>query len=129
MRQVEVVNKDRLLSWRWAPLSDMVRRSPLLTDAAKILYNEIVSFVWQKDAVKAWPGQQRLADNLGKSTRTIKRLIKELVGFQLIAIRRRPSPKTSEYFLLEPDADRLGVVSDGKGSYIAQQGDTHDIAK
>lgn len=117
MKEAELINKNQLLSWRWAPMSAMVRRSPVLSDGAKILYNEIVSFIWQKGDVKAWPGQDLLAENLSVTPRTVRMRIRELRRVKLIEVKRRGMQKTNEYYLVEPDVDLLGVVPDGKGSW------------
>ncbi|MEU5599338.1 helix-turn-helix domain-containing protein [Streptomyces sp. NPDC020298] len=43
-----------------------------------------------------WPGQQRLADDCGTSTATVKRVKKKLIEKNLIASQRRLDPKTGE---------------------------------
>ncbi|MFI8206689.1 helix-turn-helix domain-containing protein [Streptomyces sp. NPDC085937] len=43
-----------------------------------------------------WPGQQRLADDCGTSTATVKRVKKRLIDKKLIASMRRVDPRTGE---------------------------------
>ena len=58
-----------------------------LSDQAFRLYSLLLKYAQQKD--HAWPGIPRLAENLGKSQRSIERAIAELVKKGIISRQRR----------------------------------------
>lgn len=114
---VAIINKNELLAWRFAPMPEIVRRSPRLSDGAKILYNEIVSYIWQKNESKTWASQETLASNLSISRQTVSNRLKELAAVGLIEIRRRGLNKSNEIYLLRLDGEALGVEEGEKGSF------------
>lgn len=126
-----VINKNQLLGWRWAPLCDAVRRSPVLSDGAKILYNEIVSFMWQKDDIRAWPSQRTLGDNLSISRQAVSRRFKELEAVGLVGVKRNGLGKSSDIYLYDLDLLRLQVGQDDTGAFrpISQLDAASDITE
>ena len=73
---------------------------PDLTDGAKVLYSALLSYAW--DAGQCWPGQARLAEDLGVGERTVQRRIDELQQHGLLAVKRRGQGKTNLYLLRCP---------------------------
>ena len=114
----KVINKNSLLAWRWAPMCDAVRRSPVISDGAKILYNEIVSFIWQKSEVRAWAGQSTLGKNLSIERKTVGRRLKELVAVGLIGVKRNGMGKTSDIYIYDLDLNLLQVEQDDTGNFV-----------
>ena len=114
---MNIINKDRLLAFRFAPMPEIVRLSPLISFGAKILYNQIISYFWQKGDDVAWPGQQELADKLSISDREIRNCLNELKEVKLIEIKQVGLGKTNNTHLLEPQAKLLGVRKTDNGSY------------
>lgn len=114
---MKAINKDKLLAYRFAPMPEIVRVSPILSSGAKILYNQIVSYFWQKEDIVAWPSQQELANKLSISVRNIRYYLDELKKVQLLEVKRLGLGKTNNIYLLEPQAKLLGVVKTKNGSY------------
>jgi hypothetical protein len=98
-------------------MPEIVRLSPLISFGAKILYNQIISYFWQKGDDVAWPGQQELADKLSISDREIRNCLNELKEVKLIEIKQVGLGKTNNTHLLEPQAKLLGVRKTDNGSY------------
>lgn len=81
----------------FAPLPTAISRDPSLSNGAVRLYSLLQTYAWQ-DGV-CFPGQQRLADDMGKSVATVKRYLSELVACGLIVRTRRGLNKTNLYRL------------------------------
>jgi len=87
---------------------DIVKRQRDLCDGAKLVYESLVRYAG-KDG-HCYPSQQRLAEDLGKSDRQIRRDVKGLVDAGLIRIDRDNRRQSNRYvFLLHSMFDRTHV--------------------
>lgn len=78
-----------------------------LSNNAKMLYCTLLSFAWGKD--KVWPGQERLAEFMRVTSRSIRNWLTELEAAGMVTITQRGLNKTNVYTLhLVPD--RSGTV-------------------
>lgn len=75
---------------------------------ARFLYCHLSRFAWEADS--CWPGQDRLAEEIGMSHRAIRLHTKELEAAGLISIQRRGQGKTNLYFLNGPDRQKRAVL-------------------
>lgn len=75
-----------------------------LSIGARLLYGVLKSYAWQSDEV--WPGQERVAAELGISVRSFREYGRELVAAGLVRTWRRGRGMTNIYVLLEPSSDR-----------------------
>lgn len=98
--------RRRLEAWRsmaanlqdgFTQVPDQVRKDPTLSSNAKLVYEHLLGFMWQKEW--CWPGQQRIADDIGISRRTVIRACQELYGRCYIEKWRRGLGKTNIYFI------------------------------
>lgn len=64
---------------------------------ARLLYAALKHYAWSSES--CWPGQERLADELGVSEKSLRAYLKELQDARLIRVRRRGLGKTNLYFL------------------------------
>jgi hypothetical protein len=101
------VNKAKGLSWR-----------------AKCIYTRLLDYA--RDTDHCYPGQTRLAVDLGKSVDTIQRGLKELKAYGLIKVVRRGLNKTNVYFICKiADCEHLQgeltFLSTGKPQNCANQ--------
>ena len=71
--------------------------NPALSMGARVCYTALMSFAIHSNRV--WPGQQRLADNLGVTPRMIRNYIDELRLQELLTITTRKGQKTNVYTL------------------------------
>jgi DNA-binding transcriptional regulator YhcF (GntR family) len=79
-------------------MPDLVRQDRTLSPKAKIIYEQLLSYMWfQSD--HCWPSQQTLADATGYSRRTVIRACKELYERGYIEKWRRGQGYTNYYFI------------------------------
>ena len=64
---------------------------------AKVVYAKLLSYAWHNN--KVFPGQERMADEIGTSQPTIARALKELEQEGWLEIKRRGQGKTNIYIL------------------------------
>src|SRR5438552_18820098 len=72
-------------------------KSKTLSSGDKMTFAMLLSYAWQNDY--SFPGQQRLAQDLGLSDRSVRTHLKSLEVNGLLAIRRRGQGKTNIYEL------------------------------
>jgi DNA-binding transcriptional ArsR family regulator len=72
-------------------------KSSKLSAGDKITFAMLLSYAWQNDY--CFPGQDRLAQDLGLSERSVRTHLKSLEQYGLLAIRRRGQGKTNIYEL------------------------------
>jgi hypothetical protein len=64
---------------------------------AKVVYAKLLSYAWHNN--KVFPGQARMAEEIGTSQPTIARALKELEQEGWLEIQRRGQGKTNVYIL------------------------------
>ena len=79
---------------------DLVRRSPDISDGAKLLWIELQRG-WAWDDLTCDPAQETLAFALGWSIRRVKRRLAELVGHGLVIVERNDIHTRNSYTLAE----------------------------
>lgn len=94
----------------WIP-NGVLRREGL-SPGAKLAYMGLLSYAWQEGS--CFPGQARLATDLGIGQRSVIRYLKELETVGLLEVRRRGLGKTNKYILPKDDIDEP-VPATGKG--------------
>ena len=70
-------------------------KSKKLSSGDKMAFAMLLSYAWQNDF--CFPGQLRLADDLGLDERSVRRHLKSLETIGLLAIKRRGQGKTNMY--------------------------------
>ena len=86
---------------------NFILKDPKLSVGAKVAYAMFLSYAWHNDS--CFPGQERLADDMGMSRSRITEFIGELERAGLITINRRGQGKTNIYtihFQVQRNADR-----------------------
>ena len=98
--------RRRLDEWRcmaanltggFTQMPDAVRKDPTLGSSAKIVYEHLLGYMWQQEW--CWPGQKRIAAELGISRRTVIRACQELYERGYIDKWRRGQGLTNYYFI------------------------------
>jgi DNA-binding PadR family transcriptional regulator len=92
-----VIVEDPTLAAGFTQIPNGVLRRPDLQPGAKLTYMVLLSYAWQKD--HAYPGQDRLAADMGVSERSVITYLKQLQESGLITIQRRGLGKTNVYIL------------------------------
>src|ERR1044071_115625 len=74
---------------------NFVLKNPNLSPGAKLVYAMFLSYAWHNDS--CFPGQERLAGDMGLTRVRVTQLISELDRSSLVTIQRRGQGKTNLY--------------------------------
>ncbi len=122
---------DKTLKAGFASMPRIVLRNPELSRNSKAAYSLLLDYAWQTGS--CFPGQERLAKDLGVSVRTIQRDLEELKNFGLIDWKQRGKNRTNIYSILsldflsdttemsDPDASKLSPQDTTKTSDIIEE--------
>jgi biotin operon repressor len=92
-----VIVEDESLRAGFTQIPNLVLRRSDLPPGAKLTYMVLLSYAWQKD--QAFPGQDRLARDMGVSERSVITYLKQLQESGLVSIIRRGLGLTNVYVL------------------------------
>ena len=98
MRQPEqetITIEDRTLRNGFTRIPNGVLRREGLSAGAKLAYMGLLSYAWQEGS--CFPGQARLAQDLGIGQRSVIRYLQELQAIGLLKVQRRGLGKTNIY--------------------------------
>jgi len=76
-----------------------ILRDKRLSFGARLTYGELLSYAWQDDS--CFPGQERIAKNLGVTRKAVNSYLSELKQTKYIAWERRGLGKTNIYYILD----------------------------
>src|SRR6266481_4599592 len=76
-------------------LPNFILRDANLSVGAKVVYAMFISYAWHNDS--CFPGQDRLAQDMGLSRVRVTQLIAELERARMVTIQRRGQGKTNLY--------------------------------
>jgi DNA-binding MarR family transcriptional regulator len=93
-----VVVQDAALKTGFVQLPNFILTDKELSAYAKLSYALLLSYAWQKDS--CFPGQERMANDLGVSRQYLSKALKELQEHSYISIERRGLNKTNVYTIL-----------------------------
>lgn len=88
---------DPVSAGGFTQVPNFLLKDPSLSANAKVVYSMLLSYAWHNNLV--FPGQERMADDLGTSQPTVARAIKELEAHGWLEVQRRGQGKTNLYVL------------------------------
>src|SRR5690348_3693219 len=97
-----VVVQDAALKSGFVQLPNFILTDKQLSAYAKLSYALLLSYAWQKDS--CFPGQERMANDLGVSRQYLSKALKELQDHNYILVERRGLNKTNVYTILSVQA-------------------------
>ena len=106
IRSIKDVLKDKNIVLRGADavtargftqVPNFLLKSNKLSSGDKMTFAMLLSYAWQNDY--CFPGQERLAKDMGLDQRSVRRHLKALQTIGLLAIQRRGQGKTNIYEL------------------------------
>jgi hypothetical protein len=104
-RNIEIVGADPVTKFGFTHVPNVILKSDIISPGAKLTYTMLLHFAWSNDY--CFPGQERLADDMGMGKRTIVRFMAELERAGYIAVKRRGLGQTNLYQLfLQPTKKR-----------------------
>jgi len=94
-RNIELATNDPVVRGGFTQVPNFILKHADLSLGAKVTYSMFLQYAWHNDS--CFPGQERLADDMGMSQSRVSEFIKELQGAGLIEITRRGQGKTNIY--------------------------------
>lgn len=96
-QNMKVNSADPIAQHGFTQLPNFILRDPRISIGAKTAFALLLSYAWNNN--RCFPGQERLAKDMGMGIASVNRFIKELEDFSLIEITRRGQGKTNFYTL------------------------------
>lgn len=106
-RTIELDTLDPITRSGFTQVPNFILTDGNLSLGAKITYSMFLHYAWHKDS--CFPGQDRLAVDMGMSKSRVNDFIKELERASLVEIKRRGQGKTNIYkikFVVRPKAKK-----------------------
>ena len=88
---------DPVSAGGFTQVPNCVLKDPKISSHAKIAYSMLLSYAWNND--KVFPGQERLAQDIGMARTTVTAAIGELAKAEYLEVTRRGQGKTNVYIL------------------------------
>lgn len=96
--QLDTINP--VLANGFTQVPNFILRNPEISVGAKVAYAMFLSYAWHNDS--CFPGQDRLAEDMGMSRSRVTEFVGELEKAELITIQRRGQGKTNLYTIHFP---------------------------
>jgi biotin operon repressor len=94
-RNIQLDTTDPIVRGGFTQVPNFILRDPNLSIGAKVVYAMFLSYAWHNDS--CFPGQERLAEDMGMSVSRVNEFIKALESAGLIVITRRGQGRTNLY--------------------------------
>jgi len=94
-----IVILNEALKHGFTQLPNYVLKDKKLSFGARLCYAILLSYAWQEDS--CFPGQDRMAKDLGISRQMVNGYLKELKKAQYVDWKRRGLGKTNIYYVLD----------------------------
>lgn len=104
-KNIELATIDPVARDGFTQVPNFILKDGTISIGAKIAYAMFLSYAWHNDS--CFPGQDRLAEDMGLTRPRVTQLISELETAGLVAIQRRGQGKTNLYtihFQVRPKA-------------------------
>ena len=96
-RNIEIVGADPVTRHGFTQVPNFILTKKDISVGAKLAYAMLLKYAWQDDA--CFPGQVKLADDMGATDRSVRTYLKELESAELLEITQRGLGKTNLYRL------------------------------
>ncbi len=96
-RNIEIVGADLATRHGFTQVPNFILTNKGLSVGAKLAYAMLLKYAWQDDA--CFPGQVKLAEDMGATDRSVRTYLKELEAAELLEIKQRGLGKTNLYRL------------------------------
>ena len=94
-RNIELATNDPVVRGGFTQVPNFILKNGDLSLGAKVTYAMFLHYTWHNDS--CFPGQERLAEDMGMSQSRVSEFIKELQTAELIEITRRGQGRTNLY--------------------------------
>ncbi len=105
-KNIVLVGADAATAQGFTQVPNFLLKSKKLSAGDKMTFAMLLSYAWQNDF--CFPGQEKLAVDLGLAARSVRRHLKTLQANDLLDIHQRGQGKTNVYQLnLIPERSKL----------------------
>ena len=94
-RNIELATDNPVVRGGFTQIPNFILKDANLSVGAKVTYAMFLSYAWHNDS--CFPGQERLAEDMGMSVSRVNEFIKALEAAGFIEIVRRGQGKTNLY--------------------------------
>lgn len=107
-RNIEIIGADLATRHGFTQVPNFILTKADISVGAKLAYAMLLKYAWGDDA--CFPGQTKLADDMGSGERSVRRYLEELETASLLEIVQRGLGKTNLYrlFLTVPKQSTRG---------------------
>ena len=96
-RNIEIIGADLATRHGFTRVPNFILTKKELSVGAKLAYAMLLKYAWGDDA--CFPGQTKLAEDMGSGERSVRRYLEELEQAELLQIAQRGLGKTNLYRL------------------------------
>ncbi|HZP75421.1 MAG TPA: helix-turn-helix domain-containing protein [Pseudolabrys sp.] len=96
-RNIEIVGADPATRHGFTQVPNFILTKKDISVGAKLAYAMLLKYAWGEDA--CFPGQVKLAEDMGATDRSVRTYLKELETAELLEIKQRGLGKTNLYRL------------------------------
>jgi Helix-turn-helix domain len=96
-RNIEIIGADPVTRHGFTQVPNFVLTKKEISVGAKLAYAMLLKYAWNNDA--CFPGQVKLAEDMGAGERSVRTYLKELEAAGLLEIKQRGLGKTNLYRL------------------------------
>ena len=96
-RNIEIIGADPVTRHGFTMVPNFLLTNAKLSVGAKLAYAMLLKYAWADDA--CYPGQQKLAEDMGAGERSVRTYLKELEDEGLLEVTQRGLGKTNLYGL------------------------------
>jgi len=96
-RNIELIGADPATRYGFTQVPNFILTNKGISVGAKLAYAMLLKYAWYDDA--CYPGQIKLAEDMGAGERSIRTYLKELESAGLLEITQRGLGKTNLYRL------------------------------
>src|SRR6266852_6317676 len=96
-RNIEIIGADLATRHGFTQVPNFILTKKDISVGAKLAYAMLLIYAWGDDA--CFPGQLKLADDMGAAERSVRTYLKELETAELLEIKQRGLGKTNLYRL------------------------------
>ena len=107
-RNIEIIGADPVTRHGFTQVPNFILTNKELSVGAKLSYAMLLKYAWDNDA--CFPGQAKLAEDMGGGERSVRRYLEELEKTGFMEITQRGLGKTNLYrlFLTVQKASKKG---------------------
>ena len=96
-RNIEIIGADPVTRHGFTQVPNFILTNKDLSVGAKLAYAMLLKYAWTDDA--CFPGQQKLAEDMGSGERSVRTYLKELEDAGFLEVTQRGLGKTNLYRL------------------------------